>query len=176
MEDFEEFRKSIVPSHKGQKFKVTGSWGVYDAYKYIRKHGWFNIGHPVTEKDFYATIRGIHKLLAEQLAKGETVTFPWRMGQLEIRRSHRGVSIVGGQLKITYPVDWINTLHLWHTDAEAFRNKTLLRHENEWIYRIKYIKDKANYDNKLFYQFDVNTFIKRALKENIKQGKVNTLW
>lgn len=175
MKEFEDFRKEVVSSHKGQKCMVNGSWGVYDAYKHIRKNGWYNIGHPVTEKDFYAVIRSVNKILADQIANGQTVSFPWRMGKLELQKSHRGASIVDGQLKITYPVDWCSTLHLWYGDSEAYKNKTLVRFENEWIYKVKYNKNRANYDNKVFYRFDLNTFIKRAIKENIKQNKIE-IW
>jgi hypothetical protein len=51
-----------------------------------------------------------------------------------------------------------------------------LRHENEWVYHIRYNRWRAKYENKSFYRFDLNTFIKRALSRNIKQGKVDTLW
>jgi hypothetical protein len=161
---------------KGSKAKVRDSWGIYDAYKYIRKNHWLGIGKSVTEKDFYAIIRGINRLIAEDIANGRIVKFPSRMGKLELRKYQRGVSIVDGKLKNTYPIDWHNTLLLWENNEEARKQKIRLRHENEWVYHIRYNKWDATYENKMFYQFAVNTFIKRALAKNIKQGKVDTLW
>lgn len=165
-----------VGMKKGSKAKVRGSWGVYNALKHIRKHGWYDIGRPVTEKEFYAIVRGVNKLLAEELANGQTVKFPMHMGVLELRKFQRGVSLVDGKLKNTYPIDWHSTLLLWEQDEEAKKKKIRLRHENEWVYHIRYNRWRAKYENKSFYRFDLNTFIKRALSRNIKQGKVDTLW
>lgn len=176
-EGFEEFRKSV--QRKGSnttKMKVTNSFGVYDCYKAIRGNHWFDIGRPLKEGEFYSIIRGINKRLAENLANGETVTFPSRMGVLELRKYESGVQLVEGKLKITYPIDWNETIKLWYEDAEARKKKTLLRIENKFIYHIKYCKEDATYDNKAFYLFTLNEFIKRALKDNIKEGKIDTLW
>lgn len=173
--DFNEFKERI--SHKnGRNFKVKGSVGVYDMYKKIRKNCWYNIGRPVTEKEFYAIIRGINKMLADEIANGNPIVFPKRMGKLELRKHECGAFIRNGKLKITYPVDWMSTYKLWYEDEEARRNKTLLRHENKWIYHVKYCVFDATYENKGFYQFALNNFIKEAISSNVKQGKIDALW
>lgn len=171
---FEEFKQE-VQHNNGQK-KITGSWGVYDCYKHIRKNGWYGMERPIKEKEFYAIVRGVNSRLAEELSTGNPVVLPLRMGTLELRKGRRGASIVNGELKVNYPIDWKRTIALWYEDPEAYKNRTLLRHEEGWVYTIKYAKDKAKYENKFFYQFAVNTFIKRALKDNIKQGKIDALW
>jgi hypothetical protein len=159
-----------------RNFKVKGSVGVYDMYKAIRKHHWYNIGRPITEKEFYGIIRGINNLLAEELANGQSVDLPDRMGRLELRKYQVGAFFKNGKLKVTYPVDWYSTNKLWEKDEEARKNKTLLYHTNKWVYFIKYCTKKAAYENKIFYQFAPNTFIKRKLSKNIKQNKVDTLY
>ena len=98
------------------------------------------------------------------------------MGKLELRKHERGASFVDGKLRITYPIDWDSTLRLWYEDKQAHENKTLLRDEDKYTYRIKYNKYDAVYNNKIFYEFALNRFIKIALKENIKNGKIDTLW
>lgn len=156
--------------------KVRNSWGVYDAYKHIRKRGWYGLGKPVSEKEFYSVIRGINRLLAEEVALGKTVRFPFGMGKLELRKYKAGAFMLDGKLKITYPIDWKNTHLLWEQDKEAYDKKILLRHENDWVYHVRYIKGGAKYGNKIFYQFAINTFIKKALSKNIQQGNIDTLW
>lgn len=172
----EEFVKSNKRSRKGILGKVRNSWGVYDCYKLIRKNHWYDIGRPVTEKEFYAIVRGVNKYLAENIANGTTVKFPQKMGSLELRKFKAGVSLLDGHLKNTYPIDWRGTWQLWYEDKEAFENKIVLHDEQSWLYRVKYNKDKANYENKCFYQFVLNRNIKVALKENIKKRKIDALW
>lgn len=174
--DYNEFRTNIQKKHHKNKFKINGSWGVYDAYKAIRKRRWYNIGRPLKEKEFYSIIRNMNNLLAKFLSYGETIILPAKMGKIELRKIEKGASIVNGKLKITYPINWEDTVRLWFEDEEARKNKTCLRFENKYIYRTKYCKYNANYENKSFYQFTLNKEIKKALKENINAGKTDTLW
>lgn len=172
-----EFWKKLC-SQKKKVFKVTGSWGIYDAYKLCRKNHWFDIGRPVTEKEFYAIVRGVNRHIADNIANGETIRFPEGMGMLELTKFKCGARLVEGKLKVTYPVDWSETLKLWYNDEEARQNKTLLRNENPWAYQVKYrtLGKNADYENKVFYQFTLNSFIKKALSRNIKQGKIDTIY
>lgn len=176
--DFNEFSTHIRKSYRGSKrqAKVRGSFGVYDVYKLIRKNKWYDIGRPLKEKEFYGIIRRINKLLASEIANGQTVIFPERMGKLELRKTEKGVGIVNGKLKVTYPIDWNKTVRLWYEDEEANKNKTLVRDEQKLVYHVKYCKQDATYENKVFYQFVLNRFIKKALKENIKKDKIDTLY
>lgn len=172
----EEQKERVFGTRKGKLGKVRNSWGVRDAHKYIRKQHWYDIGRPLTEHEFYSIVRGVNRLLAEELRLGNTVKFPEGMGCLELRKYKAGVSFVDGQLKNTYPIDWCNTRKLWEQDGEARCQKLLLRIENPWVYHVKYCKHDATYENKCFYQFDLNRFIKKGLSDNIRSGKVDTLW
>ena len=176
LKSFDEFTTKMLKKEGKKNFKVKGSFGNYDAYKLMRKNGWYSVGKPISEHDFYAVVRGINRKFAEALSHGETIDLPFRMGQLELRKSQRGVSIVDGKLKINYPVNWSETLKLWYEDAEARKNKTLLRNESKEVYSVKYNKWTARYENKAFYEFVLNRFIKKALKKNINDKKVNVLW
>lgn len=172
---FEEYRNKFRHK-KGTPLKVHNSFGAYDCYKLMRKNHWYDIGRPVLEKEFYAIIRGINDLLAENISNGETVHLPQRMGKLELRKFKRGVYLKDGKLKVTYPIDWLSTHKLWYEDEEAKKQKVFIRFEEPYVYHVKYCNHDAVYENKMFYQFDLNTFIKRALKKKIKSGKTDTLW
>lgn len=175
MMKFQDYKNKVC-SKKGCQSAVRNCWGVYDAYKHIRKNKWYDIGKPLTEHEFYSIIRSINKLLAKNLLLGETVVFPCRMGKLELRKSQRGITLNEGRLKVTYPVNWEDTLRLWYEDIEERKKKTLLRSENEFVYHVVYCRGTATYENKTFYGFSLNRFIKRGLKEYISQGKTDTLW
>ena len=98
------------------------------------------------------------------------------MGKLELRKFQKGVSLVDGKLKITYPINWEDTLKLWFEDEEAKKNKTLVRNECDFVYHVRYDKYDATYENKSFYQFTLNRFIKIKLKDKILKGEIDTLW
>lgn len=177
MMDYKEFNTKLKKGDQKKIARVRGSFGVYDCYKEIRKNQWYDIGRPLKEHEFYSIIRSINRLLANEIANGNEVTFPCHMGKLELRKDIRGVSIIDGKLINTYPVDWGSTMRLWYEDEEARNNKTLLRYENKYDFHVRYNKFRANFENKTFYEFDTNRFIKLALRNNIKQGKItDTLW
>ena len=171
---YKDFKTAIQGLQNTRTHKVTNSLGSYDAYKYIRKNKWFNIGRPLTEHEFYQIIRRINNYLAEELINGNDVIFPNRMGKLELRkRNSLPIIDKNGNLKVTYAIDWDNTLKLWYEDEEAFNNKTLVRLPERNIFRIKYNKNTANYNNKSFMEFQVNRNIKVRLKQKIKNNEID---
>lgn len=171
---YKDFKSVIQGLQNTRTHKVTNSLGSYDAYKYIRKNKWFNIGRPLTEHEFYQIIRRINNYLAEELINGNDVIFPNRMGKLELRkRNSLPIIDKNGNLKVTYAIDWDSTLKLWYEDEEAFNNKTLVRLPERNIFRIKYNKNTANYNNKSFIEFQVNRNIKVRLKQKIKNNEID---
>lgn len=178
MESFEEFNRKVRKIGSKGLSRIRNSIGVYDFYKAIRRHGWFDIGRPLTEKEYYAIVRGVNKLLAEELAQGGTVVLPSKMGRLELHKLKTGVRLdEEGKLHINYKINWEDTIRLWYEDGEAYKEKTLCRFDKEeYIYFVKYCREEATYENQCFYQFEVNRNIKRGLKENIKKGGVDALW
>lgn len=175
--EYNEFLEAVQKKRTKKTALVRGSWGVYDALKHIRKHGWYNIGRPVTEHEFYSIIRSVNKLLAESLVHGEDIHFPYGMGVLEVKRVKREVFLnKKGKLVNTYPISWKETLKLWYEDEEAKNNKILIRKECECTYKIFYNKYRATYKNQCFYTFASNRFMERSLFENTKKGKTDTLW
>ena len=96
--DREEFIKEVRRLNDTRVHKVSGSIGVYDAYKWIRKNHWLDIERPLKEGEFYSIIRHINDYLAEELSKGTEIKLPHKMGTLEIRKRPTRVSIVNNKL------------------------------------------------------------------------------
>ena len=171
---YKDFKSVIQGLQNTRTHKITNSLGVYDAYKYIRKNKWFDIGRPLTEHEFYQIIRKVNNYLAEELVNGNDITFPNRMGILELRkRNSLPVIDKNGSLKVTYAIDWDSTLKLWYDDEEAFNSKTLVKLPERNIFRVKYNKDSANYENKSFIEFQINRDIKTRLKQKIKNNEID---
>ena len=166
----QEFRSNIRRVTDARKHKVKGSLGVYDAYKYIRKNKWFDIGQSITEHQFYSIIRGINNLLADSMLEGKDIHLPNKMGVLEVRKYDAKISFVDGKLKTNLPVDWDKTLKLWSEDEKAYEERTLIKMEEKEIFKVYYNKFRADYNNKSFYEFAINRDLKKRLKQRIKSG------
>lgn len=173
MGDWEKFRKNVLKVNSTRRHRITGSNGVYQAYKWIRKNKWLNIGKPVTEHQFYSIIRKINNCLADELVNGNDVTLPHNMGRLEIRKRKPRIRIYNGSVKTDLPIDWDRTLKLWYEDKESFENRTLIKTEEKEIFRVYYNRLKCDFNNQSFYEFIVNRDIKKRLNHKIKEGQID---
>lgn len=169
----DEVRRNILKVNEPREHKVTGSLGVYNAYKYIRKNKWFDIGRPLTEHEFYSIIRRVNDLLADEIVNGNDIVLPHKMGRLELRKTKANIRIQNGKIKTNLPVDWDRTLQLWSEDKESFETKTLVKMEEKEFFRVFYNRMKCNYNNNSFYEFKLNRDIKIRLKHKIKEGHID---
>lgn len=170
-------RESILKIKENRTHKVTNSLGVYDAFKWIRHNKWLDINYKLNESQFYKIIRRVNEEMANNLAKGIPCKFPHYMGGLEIRKSIPHITIKDGKVVTNLPINWQKTLELWEQDEEAYNKRTLIREEVTEKYSIHYKKYRARYKNKSYYGFQPNRQLKLALKDNIKENKVEAfLW
>lgn len=169
----DNFLNSIKKVNEPRIHKVNGSLGVYDAYKWIRKNNWLNIGRCLTEHEFYSIIRKVNDYLADNFLLGKDIKLPHRMGMIELRKYGAKISFDGKHVKTNLPIDWDKTLRLWYEDEESYKNKTLIKIEEKEIFKVYYNKRVANYNNQVFYEFNVNRELKKRLKQRIKGGKLD---
>lgn len=173
MEKISDFRRKVLKLNEPRTHEVRNSLGTYDAYKFIRKNKWLDIGRPVTEHEFYTIIRQVNNLLADNLVNGEDIVLPQRMGTIELRKYDSSITFKDGKLVTNLPIDWDRTLKLWSEDEEAYKERTLIKMEEQEIFKVFYNKSRANYENKSFMQFEVNRDLKRRLKQKIKSKAID---
>lgn len=166
----DEFRRKVLKVNHSRNHKVKNSIGVYDIYKHIRKNKWYDIGQPITEHQFYTIIRQVNNVLADNLLKGNDIVFPNKMGRLEVRKFEPIIRFDDNKLTVRLPVDWDRTLKLWLEDEEAYKERTLVKMEEKEIFKVCYNKTRADFQNKGFYQLQINRDLKIALKKKIKLG------
>lgn len=166
------FKRRVRHIEAPRKHKIRGSLGIRDAFLFIQRNKWFDIGRPVTEQQFQRIIREIHNLLADEIMDGRPVIFPEGMGCIEVRKTNITFKKVNGKIKTNYPVDWDKTLELWYNDPEEFKKKTIVRDtEHKEKFKILYNRENANYNNKSYYQFKLGRSVFRIVANNFKQGK-----
>ena len=173
--DIIQFKNSIKKNKESRFHKITNSFGVYDSYKWIRKNKWLNIGRPVTEHEFYSIIRTMNKEITNKFLQGYDIVFPHKMGTLELRKYNAVFKFDKGKVKTNLPIDWNKTLDLWKEDNEAFRDKTLLRYELDYIYKLKYNPYKAKFNNKTIFQFKFIRDIKQGISKEIQKGNIDAI-
>lgn len=165
-----DFLNSIKKVNEPRTHKVNNSLGVYNAYKFLRKRKWADIGRPLTEHEFYSIIRRVNDYLAESFLHGNDIKLPHRMGRIELRKYDVRINFDGEKVKTNLPIDWDKTLKLWYEDEEAYKEKTLVKVEEKEIFKVYYNKQLADYNNQVFYEFNVNRELKKRLKQRIKEG------
>lgn len=168
-----DFIKNTKKVNESRTHKINNSLGVYSAYKWIRKNKWFDIGRPLTEHEFYSIIRTVNKHLADSLLEGNDIRLPHRMGRLELRKYETRFSFDKGKVKTNLPIDWNRTLKLWYENEEAYKNRTLVKVEEKEIFKIYYNKHLADYNNQVFYEFQITRDLKKRLKQRIKDGLID---
>lgn len=166
-------RTEILKLNEPREHKVRNSLGVYDMYKLIRKNKWFDIGRPVKEHEFYAVVRQMNNLLADELLHGRDIVLPQRLGTLELRKYDAVMKFSNGQIRTNLPIDWDRTLKLWEEDEEAYKERTLVKMEEKEIFKVFYNRSRANFNNKSFFEFEINRDLKRRLKQKIKSGAID---
>ncbi len=165
----DDFRKEVLKVNKPRVHKIYNSLGVYDAYKWLRKNKWLDIGS-ISEHDYYAIIRAVNKSLIVKFLVTGSIKLPERMGEITLRKYPAKITLKNGKVQTNLPIDWDATLHLWSEDKDSYDNRALIRTEEKEIFKVLYDKSKALYNNKSFYNFELNRDIKVALKRKLKKG------
>lgn len=174
--EIDKFKNRIKKVNSNRRHKIRNSLGVYDAFKYYRKNRTREPKYVLNESQYFSIIRQVNEALCDEIIRGKDITLPERMGTLELRKFGSKIEFKNGKLRTNLPVDWDRTLELWYEDPIAKENKTLVRIETRDIYTIYYNKATANYNNKVFYKFNVNKALKQRLKDQIKYNNLDALY
>ena len=164
----EDYISKIKKVTSNRKSKISNSIGMNEAYRFYKK----NCGK-LTSQEFRKSIHLINLAIQESIARGEDLTIPQKMGELQLRKFNTNIDFKDGKLVTNLPIDWKRTLELWSEDKQAEKEKFLVRLETPSIFRLYYKKQKANYTNKSFMQFRTNRSLKQKLKQNINEKKVD---
>jgi len=171
-ETFNEFARSLKYKDKPRKFRITGSVGIRQAFLFLQKRKWKEVGRPITESQFQHIVRDVNELLAFELVQNRSIILPHSMGEIEVRKYTRELKFENGKLVSKLPIDWDATLKLWYEDDEAYKNRTVVRFPRLEAYKVLYNRSSADYENKSYYQFTLNRTIYRLLGQQLSLGKL----
>ena len=171
--NYQEFLTSL--QKQGSKpHKLSHSLGARDAWKWVRRNKWEATQHtPVNSSLYGAVISRVNQLLVEKLLEGHIIEFPYQMGILEFTASLAKLEYKDGEIKDNYRIDWKKTLEYWYEDAEAFKNRKLIKRVQHYICKIHYSKLKARYKNQKYYDLRLNRSLVRAMGDKIANERIN---
>lgn len=173
-QSFEEFINTVKKVQCKRRSRITNSYGTYDYYKYYRKNRPKEKKYVLSESQYFAIVRRINEKLGQLLVDEGTISFMFRMGDLEIRKYKIEPMIdKNGKLVYNAPIDWDRTLKLWHEDSESYKNKQLVKLNSGEEFKIWYNRTRAVYENKSFYQFRVNKDIRNKIRIRKKEGRMD---
>lgn len=171
MTEWESFRDKIKKVTSNRHHKISGSWGVYQAHRYTMKNKWFNIGKPVSSKEYYKIIRAVNKALVQSFLNGDVIEFPYGIGKLIPTKIENKSYFNGDKLIVTSHIDWNATIKLWSEDKEAYNKKTIIRKLNKEKFFITFQQNKkSRLINKSVLDFQPNRQFKEDLLKKAKEG------
>lgn len=171
-DDYQEFLNKL--QKRGSKpYKLGHCFGARDAFRWIRKNKWKALdGKPCDKLLYSKIISSVNQELVESLLDGHQVELPHQMGTLLLSRMPSWVKIVDGEVKTNYWTDWKKTLEYMYEDKEAREKHSRIRRINSYIYRIRYSKSSAHFQNRYFYKFRPNRSLKKALQTTVEKQKM----
>lgn len=129
---------------------------------------------PVEEKQFLVVANGYMEFLIQKVLEGEEVTMPAKLGTLFIQGIKKKLKFSVNGIPML-PPNWRKTKELWEKNPEAKQTRKIVYCLNEEtggvVYKLHWSKNRVPIENKLYYNFILTRANKRAIHQEIKQGK-----
>lgn len=129
---------------------------------------------PVEISTFIPIANNYMLFLMDKVIAGEEVTLPARLGTLFIQGIKKKLSFNKDGVPML-PPNWSETKKLWERNPEAKATRKVVYCLNEEtngvVYKLHWSKNRVPIENKLYYNFILTRDNKRAIHNNIKQGK-----
>ncbi len=145
-------------------YRLGHCLGARDAFHWVRKNKWKALdGKPCDKLLYGKVISTVNQCLREMLLEGHQIEFPYQMGTILLSCYPAKIWESDGEYKTNYKVDWKKTLQYLWEDKEAMDNHPRIKRIEPRIYRVRYTKRKAHFQNRYFYLFRANRSLNRTL-------------
>jgi len=171
--DSKSFIARVKKIHDKKKRKIPNAINIKLIFQELRRHNFYNKGR-VTDSQFYAIIREVNQIIADQLCKGLIVKLPYGLGTLETFKFDSVVKYKDGKLIVKRPVDWGETLKLWQSDSECYKNKTLIRRDWKTMIKIRWNRLSCRCKNIQYFSFKPTRSLVHKINVLYRQGLLDT--
>ena len=172
---FEEYLKEAKNVNSNRTHKITGSQNTISGFHYYRKIRPQEKEFVLKDKEYLSIIREMNNLVADYLVENKSIRLPSGFGKLEIVK-HETKSWIdeNGKFISNKMIDMHNTFKLWHEDEEARLNKTKVRHDEEFIFRLRYPRNGRIFKYNGYFSIKFNRQLRHNLMLAIKTGNYDT--
>ena len=172
---FEDYLKEVQNVHGSRKHKISGSKNTIDGLRYYRKIRPREKEFVLTDKEYLSIIREMNNLVVDYLIENKSIRLPAGFGKLEVVKYETKSWIdEDGRFMSTKKIDMNSTLKLWYDDEESRLNKTLVRYDDEFIFRFYYPQRGRMYKYNGYYSIRFNRNLQQKLKLAIQAGNYDT--
>lgn len=172
---FEDYAKEVQNVHGKRKHKITGSQNTISGFSYYRKIRPKEKEFVLKDKEYLSIIREMNNLVADYLIENKSIRLPAGFGKLEVVKYETKSWIdESGKFISTKKVDMNSTIRLWYEDEESRINKTLVRYDDEFVFRFNYPQHGRMYKYNGYYSIKFNRQLQQKLKLAIQAGNYDT--
>ena len=172
---FEDYLKEVQNVHGSRKHKISGSQNTIDGRRYYRKIRPKEKEFVLSDKEYLSIIREMNNLVVDYLIENKSIRLPAGFGKLEVVKYETKSWIdEDGRFMSTKKIDMNSTLKLWYEDEESRLNKTLVRYDDEFIFRLNYPQRGRMYKYNGYYSMRFNRNLQQKLKLAIQAGNYDT--
>ena len=174
-QSFEQYLKDAKNVSSNRKHKITGSQNTISGFHYYRSIRPKESQFVLKDKEYLSIIREMNNLVADYLIENKSIRLPSGFGKLEIVKYETKSWIdKNGKFASSKRVDMNETFKLWYEDEECRINKTLVRYDNDFIFRIKYPSKGRMFKYNGYFSIRFNRQLRHKLMLAIKAGNYDT--
>lgn len=172
---FEDYAKEVQNVYGKRKHKITGSQNTISGFSYYRKIRPKEKEFVLKDKEYLSIIREMNNLVADYLIENKSIRLPAGFGKLEVVKYETKSWIdESGKFISTKKIDMNSTIRLWYEDEESRINKTLVRYDDEFVFRFNYPQHGRMYKYNGYYSIKFNRQLQQKLKLAIQAGNYDT--
>lgn len=174
-QSLEDYFKEVKNVHSDRKHKITGSQNTIAGFHYYRKIRPKEKSFTLLDKEYLSIIREMNNLVVDYLIENKSIRLPSGFGKIEICKIENKSWINDdGKFITNKPVDINSTLKLWYEDEESRINKSLIRFDEEYTFRIKYPRKGRSYEYNNYFSIQFNRQLRKKLSLAINTGNYDT--